>query len=281
MNQPKKWREPIISPFSINFENFKLLKIIGYPHARNDIFYVKGIYQNKIIYAYLKYARVKEANLLKEVSFLKNETIPHKPKLIEYADDGSFILTKAIQGKRLSVIVGNNENLQSLEFLENYGKKLAKIHKLNIKCEPVLDRKFFHLPTEDYCIEYGLEKFRKYLLNHQPKNINYCFCHGDFHYANVLWKNKKISGILDYELSGISNKEFDIAWSIFRRPGQKFMTTNEEIDKFLNGYKQINSCDINLVKYYIALNYLHFYKIGINDDSYISFILKYLNDYCK
>ena len=59
------------------------------------------------------------------------------------------------------------------------------------------------------------------------------------------------------------------------------MTTNEEIDKFLNGYKQINSCDINLVKYYIALNYLHFYKIGINDDTYISFILKYLNDYCK
>jgi len=37
MAQPKKWRETI-DPFSIKFKKFKLEKVLGYPHARNDVF---------------------------------------------------------------------------------------------------------------------------------------------------------------------------------------------------------------------------------------------------
>ena len=44
-------------------------------------------------------------------------------------------------------------------------------------------------------------------------------------YANILWAGHHISGILDFELAGYGNKEFDIAWAVFRRPGQKFLRT--------------------------------------------------------
>ena len=52
MEFPKKWRETI-DPFKLKYHNFTLKEILGYPHAGNDVFYVKGIYKNKEIYAFI------------------------------------------------------------------------------------------------------------------------------------------------------------------------------------------------------------------------------------
>jgi len=279
MAQPKKWRETI-DPFSIKFKKFKLEKVLGYPHARNDVFYVKGDFDGKMVFAFLKCPKVQEAGIEKEVYFLKKQAIVNAPKLLEYADDFSYVLTKRVTGKRLSQIVGDDEE-KSLEYLEEFGKKLAQLHALEIDCEKAEERKFFSLPSVEFCKENGLEEFRRFLEKRKPNKINYCFCHGDMHYANVLWRGKKISGILDFELSGYGNKEFDIAWAIFRRPGQKFMKTKKEIDLFLKGYKQKGNCDESVVKFYIAQCYMHFYKIGSKDEEYRKYVYNFLKDYCK
>ena len=50
---PNKWRETI-DPFTLKFKNFILKEILGYPHAGNDVFYVKGIYNNEETYAFIK-----------------------------------------------------------------------------------------------------------------------------------------------------------------------------------------------------------------------------------
>ena len=39
MQHPDKWRETA-DPFAIRFQNFKLERILGYPHAGNDVFHV-------------------------------------------------------------------------------------------------------------------------------------------------------------------------------------------------------------------------------------------------
>ena len=57
---PEKWRETI-DPFRLNYHSFRLLEVLGYPHAGNDVFHVRGIYQNEEITAYLKVARQKGA----------------------------------------------------------------------------------------------------------------------------------------------------------------------------------------------------------------------------
>ena len=46
MEFPKKWRDSV-DPLSLKFTKFKTTEILGFPHAGNDVFYVKGIYDGK------------------------------------------------------------------------------------------------------------------------------------------------------------------------------------------------------------------------------------------
>ena len=80
---------------------------------------------------------------------------------------------------------------------------------------------------------------------------------------------------MDFELAGIGIKEFDIAWAIILRPGQKFLKTSIEVETFLNGYKKLGTFNREYVKYYMILIYSWFYKIG--DEEYKKFVLNLLN----
>ena len=70
MKQPDKWKETV-DPYTIQFNNFKLLKVLGYPHARNDVFYCKGIYEGEEIFCFVKYASKPESNIKNEVDTIK------------------------------------------------------------------------------------------------------------------------------------------------------------------------------------------------------------------
>ena len=259
---PNKWRETI-DPFTLNFKNFILKEILGYPHAGNDVFYVKGIYNNEETYAFIKVNRQKGADVKNEIEVLNKIQLDNTPIIIDYDKEMTFRVSIALTGERLKQILTDNTNLESLEYLEKYGKKLGEIHLITGDFNNVKDRRFFHIPSKEYFEENGLDlSIYEYLNSNKPEVINYCFCHGDFHYANILWENKHISGILDFELAGIGNKEFDIAWAIILRQGQKFLRDSIEIETFLKGYNSINSCNYNYVKYYMILIYVWFYEFS-------------------
>ena len=61
-----KWRETI-DPFTLPFNSFKLKEVMGYPHAGNDVFYVRGIHYGKEVTAYIKAARQKGADICREI----------------------------------------------------------------------------------------------------------------------------------------------------------------------------------------------------------------------
>lgn len=274
MKQPEKWKDTI-NPFSIKFKNFKLLEVLGYPHARNDVFYCKGIYGNEEIYCFIKYASQKDSNILKEIKTIKDLNFEFIPKIIDYDKNGKFIITKEIDGEQLSYILQTSKD-KTNNYMFEYGRTLAQIHLTQIDCENVIHRKFFDIPTINYLKEYKIDFIYNYLTENKPKDINKCFCHGDFHYANVLWKDKKIVGVLDWELCGIGNKEFDIAWAIINRPSQKFFKTEKEVKEFLRGYKSLNKCNIKYVTYYMSLIYSHFISVGKNNSNYQKFVEKWL-----
>ena len=69
MQQPEKWKETI-DPFKINFKSFKLQKILGYPHARNDVFYCAGKQNNKEIKCFIKYGSKPDSNIIHEANGL-------------------------------------------------------------------------------------------------------------------------------------------------------------------------------------------------------------------
>ncbi len=273
--QPKKWRETI-DPFEIKFKKLKIIEILGYPYAANDVFYLKALFENKEINCFLKYARHIEANIKNEIQNINLLNLNNIPEIIEFDDDYLYIVTKELSGNRLSTIVGDNKDLKSLSYMKAYGQMLALLHQIEGNFNNAPQRRFHELPKKEYFREIDLNTVYNWLIKNKPTHVNKCFIHGDFHYANVLWENHHISGILDFELSGIGNKEFDIAWAIILRPEQKFLKTVEECKEFIAGYRLINPCDINLVKYYQALIYSRFYKLGDND--YQEYILNWYQE---
>jgi len=148
MKHPGPWRDTI-DPFTLPYRSFKPLEILGYPHAGNDVFYVRGLYHGRQINAYIKAARQRGADVGNEISILSQLRSPVTPPVVDFCLDGTpFIVTQALPGERLSMIVGENAALESLSYLEEYGAALARIHRLDVQAAHVKDRKFFHAPPD-------------------------------------------------------------------------------------------------------------------------------------
>lgn len=277
---PPKWRETC-DPFSLPYHSFELKRVLGYPHAGNDVFYAEGIYNAELIKVYIKVLRNGSAGIMNEAAILSRLDDPLLPKVIDH-DNGQtpFIITAAMQGERLSTIVGENAGLPSIEYMEEYGEALAKMHKLKISAPAQADRRFYHIPQADKLKAKGLPFLIPYFANGPGAAAQTVFCHGDFHYANVLWTNKHISAMLDFELSGYGNRDFDIAWAIFLRPGQKFLKTEAELKRFLAGYSKQGNYSPAAVRYYMAQCYAHFLDF-CNDADYCEYAQAWLNKNCQ
>lgn len=278
MKQPGKWRESI-DPFSLNFNNFKLKEVLGYPHAGNDVFYVKGIgKEGEDIKAFLKVERQKTADIEREVSIIKELDFSILPTIIDYSfDTPKYVLTKEAEGERLSYILGNNENMESLKYMEAYGELLAKIHNVQIESIPVKPREV--VPPHEFYVDNELEYVEKYLLETKVEDTK-CFIHGDCHYANILWKDYKVSCLLDYELSGYGSREYDLAWALVLRPGQKFLRTDKERKIFLKSYSRYHNFSKEAFNYYMVLFGIFFYKIspGKQNQGYRNYLIHMIND---
>lgn len=281
LNQPEKWRETI-DPFSLSFESFRLCKVLGFPHAGNDVFYVDGVWCHRKVRAFLKVERQPDADIANEVGIIQQLQFPYVPHILDYSiNEPRFIVTEELPGERLSTILGNNPNNASLAYLFEFGTVVSTFHQVDIDCKPVKDRRFFHIPDKSYFRSNGIDLLFDYLQNNRPAKAKRCFVHGDCHYANILWKNGHISAVLDYELSGLGNKEFDIAWACLLRPGQKFLNSIEEIDSFLNGYSSKGAFDYQSFAYYFALIGSHFYRIGNGEKGYREILVDLISKVTK
>ncbi len=272
----EKWRDLIIDPFTIDFKNLKLKEIISYPPAGNDVIEAICLINNQEENVFIKIERSKFAFFQVEAKHLQilndnyYQNIPKIIELIKFNDKDVLVLSK-IKGQRLSDILNNQDNLQDKDdYLYKYGQELAKIHNIPInKFNDAVQRKVNDYPQkEDEYLDDFIKPNIKWLKNNKPE-INFeTFIHGDFHYANILWDNKKINGVLDFELSGKGFKEQDIAWSLILRSTQKFMDNEHDINKFLEGYKSIGNYDYKKFKWCLINGYCHFYLMNMNNEEY-------------
>lgn len=280
MKHPQRWRD-CMDPHELPLRRFAVREVLGYPHAGNDVFQVTGIYGGQEVEAYIKVARQQGADLRNEIQTIQALNNSLCPQILDYDErDWSFVVTLAKPGERLSAIVGENSRMESMDYLYEYGRTLANLHQAKGSFAPVKDRRFFHLPDEELLRKNRLEFVWQYLCSHQPKTVNRCFCHGDFHYANLLWQNGHVSAILDFELSGIGNREFDAAWAVILRPGQKFLKTPQEVELFVQGYQSLEKLDYEAFCYYMVLIYSHFYQIGEDEPEYQQTVREILRRLC-
>lgn len=274
MKHPAKWRETA-DPFGLNYHDFELLEILGYPHAGNDVFHVKGLYQGKEVTSFIKIARSRYSGIDNEIRIMKQIDCPYAPQLIDYGlEKPEFIVTLEKEGERLSTIVSDNSEMESLSYMREYGEMLAQIHSWNINTDRWPDRKFHHQPVDELLEKLQLSHLKTFFAD-EPREGKECFCHGDFHYANILWEDHHINAILDFELAGMGNRDFDIAWALFRRPGQRFMKTDDEIEEFLAGYGSRAEYDRQSIRYYMAQCYVYFLEFS-KDEEYSSYIRRWL-----
>lgn len=277
MKHPEKWRETI-DPFSLPYHAFQPTEILGYPHAGNDVFYARGRFEGREVTAYIKAARQTGADIGHEVSILSQLHAPVFPRVIDCGfKETPFSVTLELPGERLSSVVGENAGCPSLEYMGEYGSALARLHQLTLNAGERKDRRFFHAPSDELLDTLGLRAISPFFAQ-PPKSAVRCFCHGDFHYANILWQEHHISGILDFELSGYGDRDFDIAWALFRRPGQRFLKTSAEQAAFLQGYSQFGEYNAEAVRYYMAQCYVYFLQFSRDDGEYCDYIRQWLRE---
>ncbi len=272
--EPTKWREGI-DPFSLPLKKMQLLDVLGYPHAANQVFYVRGEEDGKEGYYYLKYAHHADANFKNEVEIMRQLCSPLTPDIVEYdSEKYQYEMTRQVEGRRLSVILAEDGAENGLGYMYEYGHTLAELHLASGAFPNAPHRRYHDIPEFSYFEKIGMADICDWLIGNKPTQVNKCFVHGDFHYANILWKDGHITGILDFELAGIGNREYDIAWSLILRPGQCFLRTEAELQEFIAGYSSIAKCDLTLVRYYMILIYIRFLKAG--DEQYEQFIREWI-----
>lgn len=269
----EKWRESLVNLENIPFKNIKFFKIISYPAAGNDVFECIGNCQGMIIYFIVKSERGDFSNFSNEVKILdeiKNSF--SVPKVIESGvfNHHVYIVLSKIEGEKLSDIFKENKNVNKKKYLYLYGRELAKIHNFKIKWEKAKIRVINDIPNSKTYKNFTPWELKviRFLQKNKPKKILYnTFIHGDFHYGNILWKDYKITGILDWEYAGIGFKEQDIAWALILRPGQEFMDIEDDWKIFLDGYKSIGSYNEKYLNWCLINGMLHFYLMNQNKDN--------------
>lgn len=281
MKHPQKWRETV-DPFSLPYRHFRLTEVLGYSHAGNDVFHVRGVYEGREVTAFVKAARQTGADVRNEIEVIRKLNWPLAPEVIDHDEAcEQFVVTLAKEGERLSALAGENAGLESMAYLYEYGRTLSLLHAVQKNFAPVKDRRFFHIPDRKLLEGTPIAFVPNHLKNHQPKAVCRCFCHGDFHYANLLWKDGHLSAVLDFELSGIGNRDFDIAWAMAVRPGQRFFQTEAENRRFLEGYASGGEYDERAVNHYLAQIYSYFYCFPGNEPSYLRFVETKLHTLCS
>lgn len=274
---PKKWRKTI-DPYSLDLKEFQIKEVLGYPHAGNDVFYARGEYRQEEKLAFIKVERQKTANIKREIDVLENIDLDIKPKILEYGlDKPAYLIIEEARGQRLSTLLEENKNFKSLDYMPKYGELLAKIHRIDTYKKPVLDRPL--LKNKGYYLENNLLYIWEYLDQTQI-NPSYCFIHGDCHYANILWQEGKVTSLLDYELSGYGIREFDLAWALVLRPGQKFLKTEIERNLFLEEYSKYEEYNEEALDYYLVLVAMFFFSIDIEKD-YRSLLINMIDKIVK
>jgi len=276
MDYSKKFRELVIDPNLIPFSNWKIDSILEFYHAGNDVLHCLGTDNKHYI---LKLSRHSDSNFSNHALISKiliDFGWENIQPCIEYGCFNSieYLVLPFRTGFRLSQ---NEEFYRSneKEFCRIFGESIHEIHQLKINVSSIKPRKFHKI--NDYSKNINVENINKWLIDNAVNHEYNCFIHGDHHNANVLWNNVNISYILDWELAGIGNRDFDLAWSIHPRPSQSIFYSKVEEDAILNSYAKFGEFSYHNYKYYKVLIISHFLSFANNDLQYIKWAKEELN----
>ncbi|RKQ33241.1 aminoglycoside phosphotransferase family protein [Oceanobacillus halophilus] len=135
------------------------------------------------------------------------------PSILAYDEKGEvcggpLVLMSKVEG---NVVLDDSYNQ---EWINGLAGTLAEIHKLN-KCDfpwdyyPYKESTMAEVPT--WSREPAAWQMAVCILNGSRPNYRECFIHRDYHPTNVLWKDGKVSGVVDWVNACLGPAGIDVA----------------------------------------------------------------------
>jgi aminoglycoside phosphotransferase (APT) family kinase protein len=229
----------------------------------NEVYFCRGVLDRNDVNFFLKINKNPKINLKNEDEVLQAFQLYDFPVpriLFSCHNKHSFIALEEIQGFLLWDLIDprrKNYDPKNLHiYLFEYGKWLALIHQLPLKWHHQKRPKLYEFSDKDVGSDPRFEKIISWLSANKPIRFDSVFVHGDYNPANVIFDEKEIKGIIDWEFAGLGWKEYDLAWAL--RARQYFLNSQKERNIILQGYSSVETYDPISLKWCEVLNYLHF-----------------------
>jgi Ser/Thr protein kinase RdoA (MazF antagonist) len=248
-------KEDVVKIFQ-KYNNSKVInykRLGGYSNQNYKVKTNKGIYFLKFYEDNYSEKQIREA--IKQVNKASKIYIPkmHFNKL----------------GNKKMYSIMNYINSQSYsktnEEIENAAIILAKFHKDVKHIKPKNYKKFeinkFKPHYGNLKEDFKIRKYKKIFHSEfRPIKSKKQWIHRDFSTDNVLFKNKKVVGIIDFDVIGYGSREYDLVHGIISfsvdRTKKDYKFNLEIIKQFIQVYKREIKSTIDFKKIYLYMMYM-------------------------
>jgi len=186
------------------------------------------------------------------------------PEVIYFSknDDREFLLLSEIQGKVSHRTESDNEKRRNIQIL---AESLKKIHSVPTSGCPINNTpdKLLQLAKErsdqgnidtsqfdEKWSHKSVGELFEEIIKLKPEKYDLVFSHGDYCLPNILVKEGKLSGFVDWSYGGINDRYFDfaaVAWSIGYNYGEEW------IKYFFEDYG-LENVEWDRIRFYQMLN---------------------------
>ncbi len=229
----------------------------------NSVYRCEGKKNNRDMAFYMKVGKPGHPTMENEYQIL-TELCAHPvpvPKVLWYERDRrEYMALQEVQGTNLADLINpahsRYDPLNTLKLLYAYGEALGTIHSLRLDWRPFRRSELYgFIGDESLATDLAAREVVLWLETNPVRRSEDVFVHGDLNTANVLFSRGQITGIIDWEFSGLGWREYDLAWILRQR--KNYLNTERERESLLAGYASKASWDPDALRWCEVLNYLH------------------------
>ena len=172
-----------------------------------------------------------------------------------------FQLQEYLKGKSLkSVLIETDEEGYRFHIFREMGKELRRIHDITNNSVGFIDWLDGQLSTAEVNLKNGVldlvefegidspENVLKYLIANRPMEGKVSLLHGDYRPKNILWKDNKVSGIIDWGFCDVGDPYYDLAIISY------YFKNDMEKKAFFEGYGLGEDYSQERIKYFDLLS---------------------------
>ena len=250
-----------ISYINKKFDIGKILKFKGIKQGiENTNYLLRSKNKKFILTIFEKRVSKKEIPFFMKLMDELNNSKINCPKPQQKKDGGYLINIKNKTACIVSFIKGKDKKSLNLKNCYDIGKMIAEMHqstkKTNLFRKNSMNIKYLNPLMKSIRFKSrkltNVEKFLKTNFNNikkkWPKNLPNGVIHGDLFIDNIFFKNKRLSGVIDFYFAANDYFMYEIAICInalcFDKKKSKFLINRRKVKNLIKGYEKIRKITI-------------------------------------